>query len=175
MIRRPPRSTRTDTLFPYTTLFRSASAGIVPDLFALSVQIRHFRVVTPKRRRGARGARPSFKDAVARLADALAATVKAQGKLAQARNRLEAAARRTDTRGWVVARRERTCHLIELGGLVQKAGLVELADDDRATLYGALLDCTARVQGDDAGNVLALWKRRGKRAFDAEAEGAGNG
>src|SRR3546814_9547802 len=27
MIRRPPRSTRTDTLFPYTTLFRSDSAG----------------------------------------------------------------------------------------------------------------------------------------------------
>src|SRR3546814_3867385 len=26
MIRRPPRSTRTDTLFPYTTLFRSAFA-----------------------------------------------------------------------------------------------------------------------------------------------------
>src|SRR3546814_12146381 len=28
MVRRPPRSTRTDTLFPYTTLFRSA--GVVP-------------------------------------------------------------------------------------------------------------------------------------------------
>src|SRR3546814_5598373 len=27
MIRRPPRSTRTDTLFPYTTLFRSAAIG----------------------------------------------------------------------------------------------------------------------------------------------------
>src|SRR3546814_8068538 len=27
MIRRPPRSTRTDTLFPYTTLFRSCLAG----------------------------------------------------------------------------------------------------------------------------------------------------
>src|SRR3546814_4084308 len=27
MIRRPPRSTRTDTLFPYTTLFRSAGLG----------------------------------------------------------------------------------------------------------------------------------------------------
>src|SRR3546814_6980846 len=27
MIRRPPRSTRTDTLFPYTTLFRSTSHG----------------------------------------------------------------------------------------------------------------------------------------------------
>src|SRR3546814_9232858 len=27
MIRRPPRSTRTDTLFPYTTLFRSMPGG----------------------------------------------------------------------------------------------------------------------------------------------------
>src|SRR3546814_20626615 len=27
MIRRPPRSTRTDTLFPYTTLFRSSHDG----------------------------------------------------------------------------------------------------------------------------------------------------
>ena len=33
-----------------------------------------------------------------------------------------------------MARRARTRHLIELGGLVAKAGLVELADDDRATL-----------------------------------------
>src|SRR3546814_11640778 len=29
MIRRPPRSTRTDTLFPYTTLFRSAAGAAV--------------------------------------------------------------------------------------------------------------------------------------------------
>src|SRR3546814_9835623 len=29
MIRRPPRSTRTDTLFPYTTLFRSHSGPLV--------------------------------------------------------------------------------------------------------------------------------------------------
>src|SRR3546814_5005921 len=28
MIRRPPRSTRTDTLFPYTTLFRSDGADV---------------------------------------------------------------------------------------------------------------------------------------------------
>ena len=70
-----------------------------------------------------------------------------------------------------MARRERTRHLIELGGLVQKAGLVDLADDDRATLYGAMLELAGRAQGDDAGDVLALWKRRGKRAFDAEAEG----
>src|SRR3546814_13772295 len=31
MIRRPPRSTRTDTLFPYTTLFRSAAGIIIAD------------------------------------------------------------------------------------------------------------------------------------------------
>src|SRR3546814_10891113 len=30
MLRRPPRSTRTDTLFPYTTLFRSAQAPALP-------------------------------------------------------------------------------------------------------------------------------------------------
>src|SRR3546814_2194028 len=29
MIRRPPRSTRTDTLFPYTTLFRSGGLQLV--------------------------------------------------------------------------------------------------------------------------------------------------
>src|SRR3546814_12312005 len=31
MIRRPPRSTRTDTLFPYTTLFRSFKPRLVSD------------------------------------------------------------------------------------------------------------------------------------------------
>ncbi|WP_130328052.1 conjugal transfer protein TraD [Sphingomonas sp. BK036] len=69
-------------------------------------------------------------------------------------------------------RRERTRHLIELGGLVQKAGLVELTDDDRATLYGALLDLAGRGRGEDARDILALWKRRGKRAFDTERETA---
>ncbi|QOT74660.1 conjugal transfer protein TraD (plasmid) [Sphingobium fuliginis] len=64
-------------------------------------------------------------------------------------------------------RRERTRHLIELGGLVQKAGLVDLTDDDRATLYGAMLDLAAKARED--GNALELWKRRGKRAFDVEA------
>src|SRR3546814_18329311 len=31
MIRRPPRSTRTDTLFPYTTLFRSVGRALGSD------------------------------------------------------------------------------------------------------------------------------------------------
>src|SRR3546814_3679363 len=38
MIRRPPRSTRTDTLFPYTTLFRSIGVGLAiglgPDMLS---------------------------------------------------------------------------------------------------------------------------------------------
>src|SRR3546814_3161816 len=33
MIRRPPRSTRTDTLFPYTTLFRSAEGAVVRESY----------------------------------------------------------------------------------------------------------------------------------------------
>src|SRR3546814_8637122 len=46
MIRRPPRSTRTDTLVPYTTLFRSVHLAFIgrvkrykaPDLLASAVQ-----------------------------------------------------------------------------------------------------------------------------------------
>lgn len=69
-------------------------------------------------------------------------------------------------------RRERTRHLIELGGLVQKSGLVEIADDDRAIIYGAMLELAAQAGNEDGGQTLALWKRRGKRAFDSEAEAA---
>src|SRR3546814_6748978 len=35
MIRRPPRSTRTDTLFPYTTLFRSADTGVAAEIVVI--------------------------------------------------------------------------------------------------------------------------------------------
>src|SRR3546814_9064792 len=43
MIRRPPRSTRTDTLFPYTTLFRSDELAdrAVRSLFHLARQNAH--------------------------------------------------------------------------------------------------------------------------------------
>src|SRR3546814_5031827 len=49
MIRRPPRSTRTDTLFPYTTLFRSALkaigvAGVVGD----GAEIEHHPFSAPR-------------------------------------------------------------------------------------------------------------------------------
>lgn len=71
-----------------------------------------------------------------------------------------------------MARRERTKHLIELGGLVQKAGLVALADDDRALLYGAFLDLAIRLQDDDGAQSKLLYRRRGARAFATEAEEA---
>src|SRR3546814_3834901 len=46
MIRRPPRSTRTDTLFPYTTLFRSADVrlGVFQGL-GRRVALLHFLLV----------------------------------------------------------------------------------------------------------------------------------
>src|SRR3546814_8423851 len=39
MIRRPPRSTRTDTLFPYTTLFRSPGQWLAIDPGGVSMKL----------------------------------------------------------------------------------------------------------------------------------------
>src|SRR3546814_20614285 len=50
MIRRPPRSTRTDTLFPYTTLFRSwpQSDGVLTPLDPLAARhLEHLHLVEP--------------------------------------------------------------------------------------------------------------------------------
>src|SRR3546814_20619709 len=47
MIRRPPRSTRTDTLFPYTTLFRSAS-GATADLASGAVEVGGIKVLAAR-------------------------------------------------------------------------------------------------------------------------------
>lgn len=67
-------------------------------------------------------------------------------------------------------RRERTRHLIELGGLVAKAGLIEITDDDRAVIFGALVEVAARLRSEDRDQLLMLWRRRGKRAFDDAAD-----
>ncbi|OAN63774.1 conjugal transfer protein TraD [Sphingomonas sp. TDK1] len=63
-------------------------------------------------------------------------------------------------------RRERTRQLIELGGLVVKAGLVELTDDDRAVLFGVMIDAAAKLKGEQRDQALTLWRRRGRRAFE---------
>src|SRR3546814_14980099 len=46
MIRRPPRSTRTDTLFPYTTLCRSAAQAASGKAAAIAIQ-RWFMTLSP--------------------------------------------------------------------------------------------------------------------------------
>ncbi len=82
---------------------------------------------------------------------------------------------RADTRDWVQERRARTRQLIELGGLVQKAGLVELLEDDRATLLGALLEVAERLhldgyEGETAADLKVQWRQRGLAIFDADKE-----
>src|SRR3546814_2285717 len=56
MIRRPPRSTRTDTLFPYTTLFRSLEltnrAGHVQFIAIAGVRVRYHRNIDGPRQNG---------------------------------------------------------------------------------------------------------------------------
>src|SRR3546814_17433385 len=65
MIRRPPRSTRTDTLFPYTTLFRSYSrAGGGPG--RAGPQHRHHGARDTRARRGLAAAREGQQGAGAR-------------------------------------------------------------------------------------------------------------
>src|SRR3546814_3413501 len=60
MIRRPPRSTRTDTLFPYTTLFRSAQPArdVGVETIELRQQARGHHPGAHERRAGHR-ARPA--------------------------------------------------------------------------------------------------------------------
>ena len=84
----------------------------------------------------------------------------------QASNRLQAKRTLHDTRAWQVKRRERTRQLIELGGLVAKADLIELTGDDRAVILGLLVEAAAKLRGDDREQQLLLWLRRGRRAFD---------
>ena len=69
-------------------------------------------------------------------------------------------------RAWQVERRKRTRHLIELGGLVVKARVVDLTGDDRAMIYGALLWMADTLKGDQGEHARALWTKKGKQAFE---------
>jgi Conjugal transfer protein TraD len=69
-------------------------------------------------------------------------------------------------RTWQVERRKRTRHLIELGGLVVKAGIVDLAGDDRVMIYGALLWMADKLRSDEREKALAVWTAKGKEAFE---------
>jgi hypothetical protein len=59
-------------------------------------------------------------------------------------------------------RRARTRKLIELGGLVQKSGLVTVANDDRALIFGALILAARSLGNPDAKEKHARWRAIGE-------------
>src|SRR3546814_12086209 len=65
MIRRPPRSTRTDTLFPYTTLFRSRFLPAAAVLAAIGFGSYFLNVAVPGKSRN-RGHRAQLSHAAGR-------------------------------------------------------------------------------------------------------------
>ena len=69
---------------------------------------------------------------------------------------------------WQVERRKRTRHLIELGGLVVKARVVDLTGDDRAVILGALLWMADKLKSNHGEQARALWASKGKEAFAVE-------
>jgi hypothetical protein len=71
-------------------------------------------------------------------------------------------------RTWQVERRKRTKHLIELGGLVVKAGIVDLTNDDRTVIFGAMLWIADKLKSDQGEHAQALWAGKGREAFAEE-------
>src|SRR5271155_2164440 len=112
-------------------------------------------------RRGPGAGPRSFRAGRDELHRQLSATLAALGRNRAARNRQQAARARHDMRAWQVERRKRTRHLIELGGLVVKAGLVDLTGDDRAPIFGALLWSADKLKSDQGERARALWVAMG--------------
>src|SRR3546814_18087852 len=54
MIRLPPRSTRTDTLFPYTTLFRSVASPLLAEYWHIGDTTMRLGNVSPRKTRGSK-------------------------------------------------------------------------------------------------------------------------
>lgn len=66
-------------------------------------------------------------------------------------------------------RRKRTRQLIELGGLMKKAGIVEITRDDRTLIFGALLWMADRLEGEKGDHTRKVWRDWGSAAFEVEA------
>src|SRR5438105_980069 len=125
--------------------------------------------MTPERGRHGPSAGPrSFRDGRGEMHRHLTATLAALRRNRAVRNRHQAARARHDMRTWQVERRKRTRHLIELGGLFVKAGIVDLTGDDRATIFGALLWSADKLKSDQGERARALWAAKGKQAFEVD-------
>jgi hypothetical protein len=130
----------------------------------------------PERGRHGRSAEPrSFTAGRGELHRRLTATRAALRQSRAARNRHQAARARHDMRTWQVERRKRTRRLIELGGLVVKAEIVDLTGDDRAMIYGALLWMAEKLRSDQGEHARSLWAAKGKQAFAVEPTASTNG
>src|ERR1700723_832614 len=115
------------------------------------------------------GAEPRFfRAGRSELLRQLSATLAALGRNRAARNRQQAARARHDMRAWQVERRKRTRHLIELGGLVVKARVVDLTGDDRAIILGALLWMADKLKSNQGEQARALWAAKGIQALAVE-------
>lgn len=82
-------------------------------------------------------------------------------KLQQRKNKLAA----EEIKLSIKERKMRTRHLIEVGGLVVKAGLDHLATN---ILYGALLSLKNSLNDDE--HIKKQWQEIGKNAFDQEEQ-----
>ena len=71
-------------------------------------------------------------------------------------------------RAWKVACSKLTRQLIEPGGLVVKARVVDLTCDDRAIILGALLWMADKLKSNQGEQARALWAAKGKQAFEAD-------
>lgn len=69
-------------------------------------------------------------------------------------------------RTWQVERRKRTRHLIELGGLVVKAGVVDLTGDDRAMIYGAMIWIAEKLQSQNDERARDTWMKPGSQHLE---------
>lgn len=71
-------------------------------------------------------------------------------------------------RTWQIERRKRTRHLIELGGLVVKAGIVDLTGDDRSLIYGAMIWVAQKLNSEASEHARGVWIKLGKAAFEMD-------
>lgn len=65
-------------------------------------------------------------------------------------------------------RRKRTRQLIELGGLMKKAGIVEITGDDRTLIFCALLWMAERLEGEQGDHARKVWSDWGRAAFELD-------
>ncbi len=104
------------------------------------------------------------------LLSQLSATTAALNRNHAAGNRHQAAQARNDMRTWQVERRKRARQLIELGGLVVKAGIVEITGDDRAVIYCAMIWMADKLESGDSRRAYNTWTRLGNMAFESETK-----